>query len=75
MTVDTIRESSVSLAAIMPAAMLAGIVMASVSITGLGLRLSAGLVALANGNLFLLLLLTAITSIVMGTFGDLSWCI
>jgi TRAP transporter 4TM/12TM fusion protein len=71
MTVDTVRESSISLAAIMPAAMLAGIVMAAVSITGLGLRLSAGLVALANGNLFILLVLTAITSLVMGTFGDL----
>ncbi len=71
MTVETVRESSISLAAIMPAAMLAGIVMAAVSITGLGLRLSAGLVQLANGNLFLLLLLTAVTSLIMGTFGDL----
>jgi TRAP transporter 4TM/12TM fusion protein len=71
MNVSTVIESSTSLAAIMPAAMLAGVVMASVSITGLGLRLSAGLVQLAHGNLLLLLLLTAITSIIMGTFGDL----
>jgi TRAP transporter 4TM/12TM fusion protein len=71
MAVNTLAEASKSLAAIMPAAMLAGVVMAAVSITGLGLRLSAGLVQLAHGNLLILLFLTAITSIVMGTFGDL----
>lgn len=44
----------------------AGIVIGSFSLTGLGPKLSTILLSLSNGNLFLLLLLTMIASIIMG---------
>ena len=45
-------NSGRSMAAIMPAACLAGIIIASVNMTAIGLRLSSGVLALAGGNLF-----------------------
>ncbi|SDG91947.1 TRAP transporter, 4TM/12TM fusion protein [Alteribacillus persepolensis] len=44
----------------------AGIVIGVIELTGIGLRFSGILVELSNGNLFVLLLLTMIASIVMG---------
>ena len=49
-----------------PAAGVIGIIMSAVSLTGLGMALSAGLIETAGGQLWLLLILTAIASIIMG---------
>lgn len=64
-------KSGTSMASIMPAACLAGIIMASVNMTAIGLRLSAGLIALSGSNLLLLLALCAICCIMMGCAVDL----
>lgn len=45
---------------------MAGIIIGIVTLTGLGLKMGAGLVALAHGKLFLTLLLTMIASIILG---------
>ena len=45
---------------------MAGIIIGVVTLTGLGLKLGAGLVALAHGKLFITLLLTMISSIILG---------
>ncbi|MBP5283252.1 MAG: TRAP transporter permease [Treponema sp.] len=45
---------------------LAGIIIGIVTLTGLGLKLGAGLVALAHGKLFVTLLLTMVSSIILG---------
>lgn len=45
---------------------MAGIIIGIVTLTGIGLKLGAGLVALAHGKLFLTLLLTMIASIILG---------
>jgi len=44
----------------------AGIIVGVVTLTGLGLRLGSVLVDLANGNLFLTLVFTMVTSIILG---------
>jgi len=49
-----------------PAAGVIGIIMSAVSLTGLGMALSSGLIETASGQLWLLLILTAIASIIMG---------
>ncbi|MBR0101327.1 MAG: TRAP transporter permease [Treponema sp.] len=45
---------------------MAGIIIGVVTLTGLGLKLGAGLVALAHGQLFVTLILTMISSIILG---------
>ncbi|HYE84585.1 MAG TPA: TRAP transporter fused permease subunit [Clostridia bacterium] len=45
---------------------LAGIVSGALSVTGVGVRLSSILLSVANGNLFVLLLLVALITIIMG---------
>ncbi len=45
---------------------MAGIIIGVVTLTGLGLKLGAGLVALAHGKLFVTLFLTMISSIILG---------
>ncbi|MBP3773688.1 MAG: TRAP transporter permease [Treponema sp.] len=45
---------------------MAGIIIGVVTLTGLGLKLGAGLVALAHGKLFITLILTMISSIILG---------
>ncbi len=45
---------------------MAGIIIGVVTLTGLGLKMGAGLVALAHGKLFITLLLTMISSIILG---------
>ena len=47
-------------------AAIAGMIVGIISLTGLGLLLSQQLLTLAGGNIFLLLLLTAVASIIMG---------
>ena len=45
---------------------MAGIIIGVVTLTGLGLKLGAGLVSLAGGNLFLTLIFTMLASIILG---------
>ncbi len=45
---------------------IAGIIVGAVQLTGLSYRLSMGLVAIAGGNVWYLLLLTAVTAIILG---------
>lgn len=45
---------------------MAGIIIGVVTLTGLGLKMGAGLVALAHGKLFITLVLTMISSIILG---------
>lgn len=45
---------------------MAGIIIGIVTLTGLGLKIGAGLVALAHGKLFITLILTMISSIILG---------
>ena len=45
---------------------MAGIIIGVVTLTGLGLKLGAGLVVLAHGKLFITLLLTMVSSIILG---------
>lgn len=45
---------------------MAGIIIGVVTLTGLGLKLGAGLVALAHGQLFVTLILTMVSSIILG---------
>lgn len=45
---------------------MAGIIIGVVTLTGLGLKLGAGLISLAHGKLFITLLLTMVSSIILG---------
>lgn len=56
-------ESSAMLTA---ASAAAGLVMGMISLTGIGARMSSMLISVAGDNLLLLLLLTALTSLIMG---------
>ena len=53
---------------------MAGILIGSLTITGLGFKLSYELVNLAGGNIYILLLITAIISYIMGTALDVLPC-
>jgi len=53
---------------------MAGILIGSITITGLGFKLSYELVNLAGGNIYILLLSTAIISTIMGTALDVIPC-
>lgn len=55
-----------TLAMLAPACAAAGVIMAAVGFTALGLKLSGGLVALSGGNKILLLLMTAVVSFILG---------
>lgn len=44
----------------------AGIVIGAINLTGIGLTISSSLIALSHGNIFLLLILVAVASIIMG---------
>ncbi len=71
MTYKAFTNSARSMASIMPAACLAGIIIASVNMTAIGLRLSSGILSLAGGSLFALLLLCGLCCILMGMAVDL----
>ncbi len=60
---DEGARSSLSVAA---ACACAGLVIGSVTLTGIGLKLANGIVSLAGGHLFVTLVLTMITSILLG---------
>ncbi len=61
-----LQQGALAFAELGAAAAVIGIIMAAVSLTGLGMSLSSGLIEASAGHLWLLLLLTAIASIIMG---------
>ncbi len=64
--IKILEGTSLNLLLIAATCAASGIIIASVSTTGLGVRLSQLLVDVSGGNLFILLLLTAITSGILG---------
>jgi TRAP transporter 4TM/12TM fusion protein len=62
----SLEQGALAFADLGAAAGVIGIIMSAVSLTGLGMTLSSGLINVAGGQLWLLLILTAIASIIMG---------
>jgi len=62
----SLEQGALAFADLGAAAGVIGILMSAVSLTGLGMTLSSGLIEASGGQLWLLLILTAIASIVMG---------
>jgi TRAP transporter 4TM/12TM fusion protein len=61
-----LEQGALAFADLGAAAGVIGIIMSAVSLTGLGMALSSGLIEAAGGHLWLLLVLTALASIIMG---------
>ena len=61
-----LKNAVSGIAPIAAACILAGIIMAVINITGLGLKISGIITSIANGNLLLALLLSMLTSLVLG---------
>jgi TRAP transporter 4TM/12TM fusion protein len=61
-----LEQGALAFADLGAAAGVIGIIMSAVSLTGLGMALSSGLIEASGGQLWLLLILTALASIVMG---------
>lgn len=61
-----LQQGALAFADLGPAAGVIGIIMSAVSLTGLGMTLSGGLIDASGGHLWALLVLTAIASIIMG---------
>jgi TRAP transporter 4TM/12TM fusion protein len=61
-----IDATGMGMTSIMPAVAVAGIIIGVLSITGLGFNFGMGVVEQAGGNLFLLLILTALAALVLG---------
>ena len=64
--VDVLCAAARGIISVAIACGMAGIIIGVVTLTGLGLKLGAGLVALAHGKLFITLMLTMISSIILG---------
>ena len=64
--VDVLCAAARGIISVAIACGMAGIIIGVVTLTGLGLKLGAGLVALAHGKLFVTLILTMISSIILG---------
>ncbi len=64
--IEVICAASRNIISVAIACGMAGIIIGIVTLTGLGLKLGAGLVALAGGKLFLTLFFTMIASIILG---------
>ncbi|MBI4289044.1 MAG: TRAP transporter fused permease subunit [Chloroflexi bacterium] len=62
-----LEKGAHSTAQLGPAAGAIGILMSAVTLTGLGVSLSSGLLQVAGGSLILLLILTAVAALIMGT--------
>jgi TRAP transporter 4TM/12TM fusion protein len=63
---SALEQGALAFADLGAAAGVIGIIMSAVSLTGLGMTLSSGLIDTAGGHLWLLLVLTALASIIMG---------
>jgi TRAP transporter 4TM/12TM fusion protein len=61
-----LEQGALAFADLGAAAGVIGIIMSAVSLTGLGMALSSGLIEASGGHLWLLLILTAVASIIMG---------
>ena len=64
--VDVICAAARNIISVAIACGMAGIIIGVVTLTGLGLKLGAGLVSLAGGKLFLTLIFTMLASIILG---------
>jgi len=64
--IQALREGAMSSVSIAAVCATAGIIVGVVSMTGLGVKFSSGVVALAHGNLFLTLLFTAVICMFLG---------
>ncbi|NMB34814.1 MAG: TRAP transporter permease [Firmicutes bacterium] len=64
--IEILQKTGFTIASLSCTGAAAGIIIGVVSLTGLGAKLSSILVALAGGNLFVLLVLAAIASIIIG---------
>ena len=64
--VDAFDEGARSSLGVAAACACAGLVIGSVTLTGIGLKLANGIVSLAGGHLFFTLVLTMVTSILLG---------
>lgn len=64
--IDVICAAARNIISVAIACGMAGIIIGVVTLTGLGLKMGAGLVSLAHGKLFLTLLFTMIASIILG---------
>lgn len=64
--VEVMTAAARSIISVAIACGMAGIIIGIVTLTGLGLKMGAGLVALAHGKLFITLVLTMISSIILG---------
>ena len=64
--IDVICAAARNIISVAIACGMAGIIIGVVTLTGLGLKLGAGLVSLAGGKLFLTLLFTMVASIILG---------
>ena len=62
----SLEQGALAFADLGAAAGVIGVIMSAVSLTGLGMTLSSGLIEASGGQLWLLLILTAIASIIMG---------
>ena len=64
--IDALRNGAEGLMSIMPAVAAAGIIIGCVSLTGVAYTLSGVLVQISGGNVFILLVLAAISSFILG---------
>ncbi|RDE07706.1 TRAP transporter permease [Pelagibacterium lacus] len=64
--VEALRSAAIAMLPITAACTAAGIIVGVLMLTGLGLRLSSLMIGLASGNLPILLVLTMISSIILG---------
>ncbi len=64
--IDVICAAARNIISVAIACGMAGIIIGIVTLTGLGLKMGAGLVSLAGGNLFLTLIFTMLASIILG---------
>ncbi|WP_371158008.1 TRAP transporter permease [Jannaschia sp. 2305UL9-9] len=66
MFVDILRATGQGMVQLGLVAAIAGVILGIINLTGVGLLISQQVLSLAGGNLFILLVLTALTSIVLG---------
>ena len=66
MLLDALEQGAKSALGVAIACASAGIIVGTITLTGLGLKLGSGLVSLAGGNLLLTLVFTMITSLILG---------
>ena len=66
MIVDALKNGSRSVLSVVVACAMAGMIVGTVTLTGLGLKLATGLAQIAGNNIYLLLFFTMLSSIVLG---------